>query len=650
MRRCTLLIGVIVCAGVVAVATAEDPDAARGQGAGQVALDYSFDLPRVSRITIGGIEYDRITMSGCTSGGNAGEPALPARGSRILLPMGAEIASVEVVGEPVSLGDGYLVEPLSRPVKLSSDPAAAVPPTPDPAIYETDVIFPSSAFEEIGTNGFRGYQILTLKLHPVTYLPTTGELAYYPHLTVIVHTVETDRVSALFRGLARDERDVQTKVDNVVETASYPTFSGRDGRGYELLIITTTSLAGAFQPLVDYHNAHGIPTEIHTTTEIGGSDPDTIRAYITDRYNNDGISYVIIGADDDIIPAKDLYVIIAPGDEYELNMPGDIYFACLDGTYNYDGDSRWGEPTDGEGGGDVDLVAEVYVGRASVGNTTEATRFVNKTIWYLNNQHTQPEKVLLVGEYLGFGGVADYAADTLEELIDGCITHGYTTVGIPSSEYTIDELFERDMSWSQSTLVSRINSGVHFLNHLGHGSPDYAMKLYNSDVTSDLTNDDLCFVYSQTCSAGHFDGTDCWAETMNIKTDHGGFAVIMNARYGFGEYYSTDGPSQRFNREFWDAVFDEGMPELGRANQDSKEDNLYRINEDCMRWCTYELNLFGDPTVAIQGGLRVSPAGDFYSGGFLGGPFTPVSQDYLLQNLNATPLSYQVTVTQPWLS
>ncbi|MFH1419622.1 MAG: putative Ig domain-containing protein, partial [Planctomycetota bacterium] len=46
----------------------------------------------------------------------------------------------------------------------------------------------------------------------------------------------------------------------------------------------------------------------------------------------------------------------------------------------------------------------------------------------------------------------------------------------------------------------------------------------------------------------------------------------------------------------------------------------------------------------------VSPAGDFYSGGFLGGPFTPVSQDYLLQNLNATPLSYQVTVTQPWLS
>ena len=71
----------------------------------------------------------------------------------------------------------------------------------------------------------------------------------------------------------------------------------------------------------------------------------------------------------------------------------------------------------------------------------------------------------------------------------------------------------------------------------------------------DLTNTDLCFVYSQTCLAGHFDGTDCWAETANIKTDYGAFAVVMNARYGWGEYNSTDGPSGRFNREFWDAVF-----------------------------------------------------------------------------------------------
>jgi hypothetical protein len=131
------------------------------------------------------------------------------------------------------------------------------------------------------------------------------------------------------------------------------------------------------------------------------------------------------------------------------------------------------------------------------------------------------------------------------------------------------------------------------------------MHLYNSDILNYVENTELCFVYSQTCLAGHLDGTDCWAEHMNIKIDEGAFAVVMNARYGYGAWESTDGPSQRFNRELWDAVFSEseGYPEIGKANQDSKEDNIYRINESCMRWCCYELNLFGDPTVAFMGAM-----------------------------------------------
>ena len=34
----------------------------------------------------------------------------------------------------------------------------------------------------------------------------------------------------------------------------------------------------------------------------------------------------------------------------------------------------------------------------------------------------------------------------------------------------------------------------------------------------------------------------------------GAFAVIMNARYGWGTRNSTDGPSQRFDRQFWDVA------------------------------------------------------------------------------------------------
>jgi len=110
-------------------------------------------------------------------------------------------------------------------------------------------------------------------------------------------------------------------------------------------------------------------------------------------------------------------------------------------------------------------------------------------------------------------------------------------------------------------------------------------------------------VYSQACLSGKFDNADGFAEHMTIKTHHGAFATVMNARYGWGSGHSTDGPSQRYHREFWDAVFGEEKNTLGQANHDSKEDNLYRISESCMRWCYYETNLFGDPTLMFYQGV-----------------------------------------------
>ena len=129
------------------------------------------------------------------------------------------------------------------------------------------------------------------------------------------------------------------------------------------------------------------------------------------------------------------------------------------------------------------------------------------------------------------------------------------------------------------------------------------MKMTSTDVMNFLHNDNHFFLYSQGCMAGQFDLADCVTEYMTIKSDYAAFAAVTNARYGWGNS-TTDGPSQRFDREFWDAVFNpaEAKIEISKANSDSKEDNIYRINESCMRWCTYELNVFGDPSIAIRKG------------------------------------------------
>jgi len=561
-----------------------------------LTVDYSFARPQVVPVTIAGQTYDRVTLPGATNVGNAGQPKLPARGASLLLPYGTEVASVEVSGERVLVGSGYLVEPAAAPVPLSAGPGAARPPVPDSVIYGSDTPFPATRFEEIGTCGFRGFQILTLKLQPVEYIPTTGELYYFPHLTVTVNLVETSQPRAVCRGFVDDHAQARSRVDNPAVADTYPA-GERGERSYSLLILTTPELASAFAPLATYHSSHGLPTEVHTTAEVGSTNPDDVRAYIYTQYLSAGIDWVLIGGDDSVIPAKNLYV------DGINDMPGDLYFSCLEGTWNYDGDGSWGEPNDGPGGGPLDLIADVYVGRAAVDNATEATRFVNKTIWYLSGLHGHPLNVLLVGEYLGFGGEAEYAYNAMNELIDGCDGDGYTTVGFASDLFNIDTLYDNETyTWDASELVAHINAGLIVVNHLGHGNIDYAMKLYNPDVMN-LANDDLCFFYSQTCLAGHFDDAECWAETADIKTDHAAFGVVMNAREGYGAFNSTDGPSQRYNREFWDAVFnpDEGKREMGRANSDSKEDNLWRINEDIMRWCYYEINLFGDPSAELPG-------------------------------------------------
>jgi hypothetical protein len=48
--------------------------------------------------------------------------------------------------------------------------------------------------------------------------------------------------------------------------------------------------------------------------------------------------------------------------------------------------------------------------------------------------------------------------------------------------------------------------------------------------------------------------------------------------------------------------------EIGKANQDSKEDIIPRIYGQCIRWCYYELNLFGDPTLTFIPTNNTPPA------------------------------------------
>ena len=572
-------------------------------------LNYNFDSPSISSIELENTTFDKLILPNCYTAGNPGEPNIPSKGAYILLPPMSKIKNIQVeVKNKINLGFGYNIEPIGEAIPIS-DMKVTPKLVKDDFIYKLNDFYPGEIFSYVGVYSFRGYDILVILLHPIQYNPVTGELIYYKDLEVTVET-SSDGYIDLFRGLEIDKIEVMKKVENP-ETAemysqkinSIPTIN----ENYDLLILTTDSLKSGFEPLKNAHNAKGLSTVIKTLTDVGSSDPEDIRNYIIDAYSNWGINYVLLGGDHDIVPARILWVygLDEETDPYETYLPSDIYYSCLNGPYNYDGDDKWGEPTDGADGEDVDLIADVYVGRACVDNINDVNNFVSKTITYINKDPEMEylKKACFSGEYMGDYGIATWGGNYADQLIDVCSDDGYTTTGVPSTNYTIIKLYDRDWEgndWPKEEMMNIINDGVHFISHLGHSYYEYNMKMYNEDIY-DLNNTDYCFIYSQGCMAGGFDDdySDCIAEYFTVKTDTGAFAGIWNARYGWFWSYSTDGDSQRFHREFWDAVFSENIPQIGKANSDSKEDNLAIINRSCIRWVYYETNLFGDPSLCF---------------------------------------------------
>lgn len=515
---------------------------------------------------------------------------------------------------------------------------------PNNLIYGSNSLFPGKDYEVVTIQKFRGYNIAVLQLYPVQYNPVEGTLIYTTSMELQISTKEMQAAdNENFRGLQKDIDAVSEKVDNSVTVSTYP--GPFPSHTYEYVIITNEELKNydgefSFQELADEYTALGLNSIIVTVEEIyagvhfpadGIDDQQKIRNFIRNAYNTWHTEYVLLGGDDDIVPARNLYYGYAQGYGH-ISGPSDIYYSCLDGPYNGDGDDVWGEPRDGENGGDVDLYAEVFVGRAPVGSNSEIYNFVKKTIAYMytywgdsGEPHTEYlNKALWLGEYL-FGSILSqscpntWGKEYKDEMIGGSDANGYSTVGVPvggPEGFDVDTLYDKEWiengwpevkvegghlvgGWSKTDLINKMNDNVHIINHLGHGNVGYAMKMTSDDVSA-LTNTEYSFVYSQTCLAGSFGVGDCFAEEITVKTDNGAFASIMNSRFGWGQPGGTNGPSQHFDREFWDAIYGENITALGKANADSKEDNLYRIQGDRIRWCYYTLNLFGDPALRIR--------------------------------------------------
>ncbi len=585
--------------------------------------------------------YTRVQISGLSNFALPGQPLLPFKTVRFLLPYGKDIEDVEVSWSNRKVVYGsYFVEPAQQPIPLSFK-GVVKPTEPDAAVYSSTDPFPGKQYEIVSVQNLRGFKIAIINLFPVEYIPSTGQLAYYENMTLNLKLAPTNDALPydLYRGIESDIQLVRESVDNPDAVSSYPLNKTVPLATVDYLIITSDAFASysgenSLSDLAAHKQSLGLTTAIVNATTWGGysgSRPDggtdnatRIRNCIIDNYTNNGTQYVLLVGDADyadsdtggtlsgereaapIIPVRGLYG--AEGSTTDQSIPADLYYACLGGTYDNDADGIYGETTDGVGGGDVDLEAEVFVGRAPVDSTAELANFVKKTIAYENSTASYRSKVVMAGEQLD---TITYGGDYLDEIKNGSSANGYTTRGMISTGFfEFESLYDKISDWATSDLVGKLNSGIHVLNHMGHATNTLLGKTFSNTDADALTNTDYFFGYTQGCYSGAFDNRDSSKsyETSDCILEHlttgsnGAVAFIGNSRYGWYSPGSTDGPSQRFHREFWDAVVYEGKTNMGKAMQDAKQDNVGLVSADgAHRWSYFEVNLLGDPHTPVNG-------------------------------------------------
>ena len=585
---------------------------------------YNFERPTIKKTTHNNISITKIIIQELPLSIIPQKPAIPKKPVKILLPPGQTVKNIQI--EPVTIKtwiDTKLQNILTGSLTHRFDTTKKTIENNNET-YDSTKYYPSQNWEKIGIQYKNGFPILHLNLHPVQILKKQNKIKYISQIKVTIETTPT--TESEIKPKMQLQNEIIKDIDNPEIIKTYQnqqtSFENDITQQYDYIIITSENLTYpsdkyeySFNDLIDYREIHGLSCMMKTVESIideyqGRDTQEKIRNFIKHAYNNWNTEWILLGGDIEIIPARYLHDIDGQ-EKDEKKMASDFYYQCLDGSYNYDNDSKWGEEYDGIDGDRIDLLAEVYVGRAPVDDEQDVSAFVEKTLSYeqsVMDEESYLYQILSAGEEL-WSGPGGYGSGYVERCIDYCEDYNHETYGIPSDIYSINRLYEKEEPWTDDDAISLIDNGVNIINHVGHGTAVSAMKLGTIELEELNNNGKYGLFYTQACHSGEFGKLDeCFAEKWVNIPKKGGFAAIMDTGYGYGSASNYDGADNRLAREFYDALFspNEKIDKIGKANQDSKEDNIWRINDPNMYHAFYVTTLFGDPYVSIHGSKEAS--------------------------------------------
>jgi hypothetical protein len=591
-----------------------------------VAVDFDAESVRLTETDDGVV----CVGAGALSTGWFEVPSLPYTTIAVLLPQGEYVVSFRLESD--------VVKEIIPAVSLEGFGGAVLDDgtvrglsAPRGELVDKDSIFPRWRVRHTGTSTLHGYRIAVFEVYPVRYQLTTGRLTVDDGMTLVVETspgaggAEAIRERHVKGFRERAAREVCGIVANPQSTSAYrfdeivvdegdrgfmPAYlPGLEGSAVSYVIITSDAMSAEYQRLADWKTKKGIPTVVRTIEWIednyrSGADlGETVRTFIRAAYEKWGVEYVLLGGDTDVIPARFARTTFYTGDL----IPTDMYYACLDGDWNADGDSLWGEAyrSSVEPGDYADLLAEVYCGRLPSSTAGEASVVVDKTIAYENPQdRSYQDRVLLLGEVIFPSDYTPGATIILDgaEILES--VYEEHLAALPDATPT--RLYENYPAYPGSDVLTvtssknALNAGTNHVAHAGHGYK-YNMSVGNGSLLNydafSLTNGDRTFsMYLMNCTNVAFD-TDCLAEYFLLNPDGGAFAVTGSSRSAFPS------ASRPYMDEYYSLIYEDAVVQLGRAFTLSREPfTAAAFGETADRWTHFIYNFLGDPETNMYRG------------------------------------------------
>lgn len=556
--------------------------------AGELTFNYDISLDDVEMTTFEGYDFPLI-VNGFTIFSD-GYPNLPGVSYSFLIPQGTELHDVTVeIHETQTIEGNWDIDPV-RSCRLNE---ALGPRVFNSVVYNSDNVFPSEQALFLQSGNKTGFRIGSFTFVPFQYKPLSRELNVITSASITVTYIEDASVRLLSltdQQITIAENGLRNIVSNPEMLGQWaPSLSpGTDGATW--LVLADPTYETILEPLVAHRdNTTGCADYVsldYIYSTFGGDDTqEQIRNYLIDRFENYGLIYVLIVGD--YGPTTRISQLTLSGNT--LNSVSDLYYSDLDGTWDGDGDSLYGEYADG-----LDYYSDIYVGRFSSDIDYRIEEMVNRTLAY--------EQTPTAGDWQN---TALFPGALLWPPYGGGIVCDSIAKRIPG-DWTIHKLYET-ASGHPTNQIDLLNDGVSFCEPTGHGwtngiywynNPDNMLTNYNY---TDLTNIDMLPVMSSiTCLAGKISVGSLGEKLMYLATG-GAIAVLFNSDNGWG-LPPNMGPSEILEVCISDQLFTYEQHEIGVMHSLAKDQMRAGPHVTLEEWVLQEHNLLGDPALLFSPG------------------------------------------------